>query len=191
MPYEAISAFAALGTLLVIAATAVAALVQLRHLRQSNQLSGLLSVLELFQEPHFHELIDFVRTDLAKCMEDPDFRAGLERIPVDRKVHPELHVAEMYEEVGSYVRSGLIDEQLFLQGHWYNVILYWKLLWPVIEIVRRNRPYTFENFEYFAARAQAFSDSHPGGNYPAAAPRMAREDQPPIRTRAQAPMGGT
>lgn len=38
MSYEAISAFSALGTLLVIGGTAIAALIQLRHLRQSNQL---------------------------------------------------------------------------------------------------------------------------------------------------------
>ncbi|HMD02133.1 MAG TPA: hypothetical protein VKG44_04125 [Candidatus Baltobacteraceae bacterium] len=173
MPYEAVSAFAALGTLLVIAASAIAALVQLRHLRQSNQLSGLLSVLELFQDEHFHALIDFVRTDLSKRMEDPDFRAGLEEIPVDRREHPEFHVAEMYEEIGSYVRSGLIDETLFLQGHWFNVLLYWRLLQPAIAICRKSRPFVFENFEYLAARAHAWRESHPAGNYPAGVPRMA------------------
>jgi hypothetical protein len=146
--------------------------VQLRHLRRSNQLSGLLSVLQLFQEPRFHELIDFVRSDLPKRMEDPDYGAGLETTPVDRRRHPELHVAEMYEEIGSYVRSGLIDEDLFLQGHWYNVTLYWKLLVPAITIVRRSRPYTFENFELLASRAEAWRGRHPSGNYPASAPRM-------------------
>jgi hypothetical protein len=177
MSYEAITAFSALGTFLVIAATAIAALIQLRHLGRSNQLSGLLSVLQLFQDPHFHELIDFVRTDLPKRMEDPEFIAGLEAVPVDRVQHPELHVAELYEEIGSYIRSGLIDENLFLQGHWYNVILYWKLLLPPIMVVRRNRPYTFENFELLASRAQAWFDRHPRGNYPASAPSMAKAGQ--------------
>jgi hypothetical protein len=170
--YEAIGAFAALGTFVVIAATAVAALVQLRHLRRSNQLSGLLSALALFQEPHFHELIDFVRTDLPKRMKDPEFVAELELTPVDRRKHPELHVAEMYEELGSYIRSGLIDEQLFLQGHWYNVLLYWDLLLPALRIVRKTRPHTWENFELLAAKAQAWRERHPLGNYPANVPRM-------------------
>jgi hypothetical protein len=189
MSPEMIAALASAGTFVVIAASAIAALVQLRHLRQSNQLSGLLSALELFQQPRFHELIDFVRTDLAKRMQDPDFRAGLEKIPVDRTVHPELHVAEMYEEIGSYVRSGLIDESLFLQGHWYNVILYWDLLWPATTIVRRSRPHTFENFEYLAARAQAWEDAHPRGNYPEAMPRMRAQETSPIRTGAHAGPG--
>jgi hypothetical protein len=173
MTYEALGALSALATVLVIAATAIAALVQLRHLRRSNQLSGLLSVLALFQDPHFHELIDFVRRDLPGRMRDPEFVASLDATPVDRNKHPELHVAEMYEEIGAYVRSDLIDEDLFLQAHWYNVLLYWKLLLPSVSIVRKNRPYTWENFEYLASRAQAWSDRHPHGNYPASAPRMA------------------
>jgi hypothetical protein len=191
MPYEAVSAYAALGTFVVITSTAIAALVQLRHLRQSNQLSGLLSVLELFQEPHFHELIDYVRTDLATRMEDPAFRAGLTKVPVDRREHPEFHLCELYEEIGSYVRGGLIDEKLFLLGHWYNVILYWKLLEPSIAIGRRIRPSIFENFEYLAARAQAWSDSHPHGNYPASTPRMQHEGSSPIRAGASASTSGT
>ena len=172
MSYEAVSAYSTFGTFIVIAATAVAALVQLRHLRRSNQLSGLLSSLQLFQASRFHDLIDFVRSELPKRMADPEFVASLEMVPVDRRQHPELHVAEMYEELGSYVRSGLIDEKLFLQGHWYNVILYWKLLQPVIMRVRKTRPYTFENFELLASRAQAWAERHPRGNYPASAPRM-------------------
>jgi hypothetical protein len=38
------------------------------------------------------------------------------------------------------VRSGLIDEKLFLQGHWYNVLLYWKLLQTSIAVGRKHRP---------------------------------------------------
>ena len=83
---------------------------------------------QLFQDPQLHDLIDFVRTDLPRRMENSEFVAWLERIPVDRKQHPEFHLAEPYEEIGSFVRRGLINEKLFLQGHWYNVLLYWKPL---------------------------------------------------------------
>jgi hypothetical protein len=171
MSWEEISAVSTFATMLVIAASAIAALVQLRHLRKSNELSGLLSVLELFQDRHFHELIDFTRSVLPERLKDPAFRASLRDIPVDRRVHPELHVAEMYEEIGSYVRSGLIDEDLFLQGHWYNVMLYWSILLPCVEIVRSNRPNTFENFEFLTLRALAWKARHPRGNYPAGLPR--------------------
>jgi hypothetical protein len=114
MNLEYWNTIAALGTFLVITASAIAALIQLRHIRRSNQLPGLLSVLELFQQKNVHELINFVRRDLSTRLESEDFRASLERVPIDRAEHPELHLCEMYEEVGSYVRNGLIDEDLFL-----------------------------------------------------------------------------
>ncbi len=172
MSLELLSAVAAVGTLLVITAGSIAAFIQLRHLPRTNQLSGLLSVLELFQQTHFHELINYVRSELPQKLKDPAFCAGLEQLPVDRREHPELHIAEMYEEIGSYVRGGLIDEDLFLLGHWLNVLLYWSLLQPCVEIVRGHSPNTFENFEYLAARALAWRQSHPRGNYPNALPRV-------------------
>jgi hypothetical protein len=172
MTLEAWSVVGSVGTFLVISATAIAAFIQLRHIRRSNQLPGLLSVLELFQEPHIHELVNFVRQDLPLRMQDPAFRVGLEKIPIDRREHPELHLCEMYEEIGSYIRSELIDEELFLRAHWYNVGLYWELLAPAIAIARRNRPYIFENFEYLAARTQRWKNEHPQGNYPVDVPRM-------------------
>ena len=172
MTVELWSTIFAGATFVVIAATAIAALIQLRHLRITNQLSGLISVLELFQQPHIHDLINFIRKELPVKMQSDDFRAGLRKIPVDRIQHPELHLCEMYEEIGSYVRSGLIDEELFLRAHWYNVGLYWQLLQPAITVVRSTRPYVFENFEYLAARAQSWSNRHPEGNYPKDMPRM-------------------
>ena len=105
-------------------------------------------------------------------MENPEFVAGLERIPVDRKEHPEFHLAELYEEIGSFVRSGLIDEKLFLQGHWYNVLLYWKLLQTAVAVGRKHRPYIFENFEYLARRANRWVEAHPGGDYPSSERRL-------------------
>ena len=165
-------AFGTVGTFVVIAASAIAAFVQLRHIRRGNQLPGLLSVLELFQQPQIHELVNFVRQDLTSRMQDPEFRASLSKVPIDRRQHPELHLCELYEEIGSYLRSGLIDEELFLRAHWYNVGLYWQLLAPTIAIARQPRPYIFENFEYLATRADAWKNAHPQGNYPADMRRM-------------------
>ena len=172
MSPESWIAVGTLGTFVVVTVSALAALVQLRHIRHSNQLPGLLSVLELFQQPQVLELINYVRQDLPSHLESESFRAGLEKIPVDRREHPELHLCEMYEEIGSYTRSGLIDEELFLRAHWYNVGLYWRLLEPVVMLVRRNRPFVFENFEYLATRAQVWIGKHPVGNYPKGTPRM-------------------
>jgi hypothetical protein len=92
MSIEVLNTAAAVGTFLVITASAVAALLQLRHLRVNNQLSGLLTVLTLIQSRDMRELFDFVRHDLPANLEDPEFMKGLERIPIDRRVHKELYL---------------------------------------------------------------------------------------------------
>jgi hypothetical protein len=173
MNWEALAAVSAFFTMLVIAASAIAALVQLRHLRQSNQLSGLLSVLDLFQQPHMHELFNFVRHELPVRMQDPAFRAGLESAPIDRREHPELYLCDLYDQVGSYMRSGLIDADVLAQSQWVNVILNWTILEPVITICRRRVPHVFENFELLVAYAMRWRQDHPRGNYPASLPPVA------------------
>jgi len=172
MDVSAVSAFAALGTFIVIAATAIAAFVQLRQIRRSNQLSGLQSAFGMLVEPSVRELIDYVRYDLPVRMKDEGFRAGLLDIPVDRRKHPEFYLCDMYNHIGSFVRNKLIDEEIYLQTEWYNVNLYWSLLRDVIAVSRRNRPYLFENFEWLAARAQSWQANHPHGDYPNDQARM-------------------
>lgn len=172
MSPEWVSAYAAVATFVVIAASALAALVQLRHLRAGNQLAGLLKFIELLQDPGTRELLNFVRQDLALRMKDPEFMASIGDVPIDRRKHPELYVCQLYEHIGSYVRAGLIDEHNFLLAAWYDVTLYWGLLTPIITASRRQRPFIFENFEWLAAKAQRWVDDHPAGNYPPHMPRM-------------------
>src|SRR4029077_19395432 len=172
MTLEAWNTAAAVGTFVVITASAIAALAQLRHLRTSNQLSGLMSVFGMLQDPSVRELVNFVRHDLAERMKDDEFRASLLEVPIDRRKHPELYLCDMYNHIGSFVRSGLIDERTYLQTDWYNVNLYWGLLADVIAIGRTSRPYIFENFEYLASRARTWAENHPQGNYPGAEPRL-------------------
>lgn len=156
MTLEVLNTTAAVGTFLVIAASAIAAIAQLRHLRVSNQLNGLLTVLTLMQSRDMRELFDFVRHDLPAKIEDPAFMRTLERVPVDRRQHPELYVCQFFDHIGAHVRSGLIDEASYLRAAWYDTQLYWNLLEPVIMIGRTNRPRVFENFEYLAAKARAW-----------------------------------
>ena len=96
--------FAAL-TLVVVAAAAAAAVIQLRHLRASNQLSGLLTVLETWQNAQFQEWMEFVRDELPIRVTEPAFIESLRKVPVNRRVHPELHVCDWYEQVGSYMKN--------------------------------------------------------------------------------------
>ena len=172
MNLEVLNTAAAVGTFVVITASAISALEQLRHLRTSNQLSGLISVFGMLQDPSVRELVNFVRHELAVRMKDEDFRASLLEIPIDRVKHPELYLCDMYNHIGSFVRSGLIDERTYLQTDWYNVTLYWGLLAEVVALGRTGRPFIFENFEYLASRAQAWVELHPNGDYPRAERRL-------------------
>jgi hypothetical protein len=169
---EAWNTAAAVGTFVVITASAIAALAQLRHLRTSNQLSGLMSVFSMLQDLSVRELVNYVRHDLAEQMKDDEFRASLLEIPIDRRKHPEFYLCDMYNHIGSFVRSGLIDEDTYLQTDWFNVILYWGLLAEVIRISRTNRPHIFENFEYLASRAKTWQERHPQGDYPGGERRL-------------------
>ena len=172
MSLELWSTIAAVGTFLVIAASAIAAFVQLRHIRVSNLHAGLQSTFGMLLDPSIRELLNFIRHDLAERMKDEGFRAELREIPVDRSRHPELYLCDLYNHVGSFVRNGLIDEKIYLQTEWYNVNLYWHLLREPVAEIRKNRPYVFENFEWLAAQAQKWSKEHPHGDYPPDQPRM-------------------
>ncbi|MGC1381811.1 MAG: hypothetical protein WA814_12410 [Candidatus Baltobacteraceae bacterium] len=172
MSLEFWSTLASVATFVVIGVTAVAAFVQLRHIRRANQLAGLQGIFDMIQDPGVRELINYVRHDLGDRMKDKEFRESLTAIPIDRREHPELFLCDMYNHIGSFVRSGLIDERVYLQTDWYNVSLYWDLLRDVVVQARRTRPYNFENFEWLAARAQTWIEAHPQGDYPPGARRM-------------------
>lgn len=170
MTLEALSTAAAVGTFLVIAATAIAALVQLRHLRVSNQLEALLAILSLPYDPVLNESFQFVSHELEAKMRDPEFRRELEASRVDRKIHRELQVCDYYERLGSIVKNGLIPEELYFDNS--TPEQYWRLLSQVIAIRRRVRgPVAYDNFEYLIARSRKYDRRHPNGTYP---PDMAR-----------------
>lgn len=175
MTLEALSTAAAVGTFLVIAATAIAALVQLRHLRVSNQLQGLLAILSLPYDPVLSESFQFVSHELGARLRDPQFRRELEAAQVDRKIHKELLICDYYERLGSIVKNGLIPEELYFDNS--TPEQYWTLLSQVIALRRRVRgPVAYDNFEYLIARSRAYDRRHPSGTYPANLDRVEIED---------------
>jgi len=175
MTLEALSTAAAVGTFLVIAATAIAALIQLRHLRVSNQLQGLLAILSLPFEPVLQESFEFVSHDLEDRLRDPAFRHELEKPTVDRKIHKEMRVLDYYERLGSIVKNGLMPEELYFDNS--TPEQYWKLLSQVIAIRRRTRGHVvYDNFEYLVSRSRAYDRRHPDGNYPRGEGRVEIED---------------
>ncbi len=170
--YALWNAIVSTATLVVVAAAAVAAVRQIRHLRAQNTLQGLLKVLDDWRDPTFREWVNYVRNQLPVRMAEPGFFEELDG-RIDRSRHPELHVCDWYEQVGSFMKHGLLDEQTMMDVSSGSAPYIWREIEPVITYMRQKRgDSVYENFEYFAARGVMFSRAHPNGCYPAGTPRM-------------------
>ena len=174
MPAEGWSALFAGATFVVIAATAVAALIQLRHLRASNQLNALLTVMRLWQSPELQEQIGYARGELQKKIHDPAYLAEFAtRNSVSRSEHRELLVCDLWEQVGAFMKHGLMDERSLLDVAAPQIYGSWDSLEPVLNSMRAAiGPSVYENFEYAAVRARLWVQKYPDGFYPANTPRM-------------------
>jgi len=178
MSLEVLSTGAALGTFIVIAATAIAAVVQLRHLRASNQLQGLLNVLARAEDAKFNEWIDRSRRILAENMPDSTYRRRIIDGTFDRTDNPWLNLANSYEWMGSLIRQGLIPEAPFMDVHGGRIMGAWRLIEEIIAIRRRQMgPRVWENFEYIFMRAASYDSRHPHVVYPRTTPRAKLNDK--------------
>ena len=172
--FDVINAIATVGTFLVLAASGIAALVQLRHMRVSNQLGALLSLEHEFHTEELQKSFRFVQTDFHHRMLDRAYRSELERIGfVDSRAHPEMDVLNWFNEMGTLVKNGLVDETTFMELFGRLAVQYWENLAPAIAILRRRRGNAqFHNFEYLAIRSRKWLSDHPHGEFPKGAPRI-------------------
>ena len=174
MSSDQLSAFASVGTFIVIGVTAIAAVIQLRHLRSGNQAAAVQTLFASYEGAELRDAFQFVRTELADRMKDPQFRLELRRGQVDRLRHPEIKILNLFDEWGVYYRHGVIDRQVFMQVWGGIVVRFWHQLEPVIALladpVEGNT--AFQQFEYVAAQAQRWLEKHPEGDYPRGAHRM-------------------
>lgn len=147
---------AAVGTLVVIAATAAAALVQLRHIRAANQLTGLLNFTEAFESDAIQGANAFIHRELPQRLRETSFVQGLLEINTDRREHPELRVCDFMEQQGSYIKFGMIDKDQYIDLTGAYVSSMWDALQSVIALRRaaRNSGAMYENFEYIASLAR-------------------------------------
>ncbi|MFI4969070.1 MAG: hypothetical protein ACHP7D_02610 [Lysobacterales bacterium] len=169
---------ATIATLVVITVTALAAFVQLRHMRTANQLEALLTVLARVEHADFGRMVDGARALLAEKLPDPAYRRSIEEGRVDRTNNPWLTLGNSYEWVGSLVRSGLVEEDPYMDIYADRVVGAWEIMQDVIAIIRRRAgPSVLENFEYLYVRARAYAAKHPHGVYPAHTPRAELHDR--------------
>lgn len=168
MTPETLTAYSTLGTVIVIGASAVAALQQLRHMRASNELDAVLSLQRDFQSPQVQSALHYVQECLPERMEDPLYREDLAAIGfVSVERHPELIVCNWFEQMGTFLKHGLISESTVMDLYARLVRFYWNALSPAIAVMRRRRGSgQYSQFEYLAMRAARWLDRHSDGVVP-------------------------
>lgn len=160
-------------TLLVVAGAAFAALRQIRQLRAQTTLAGLLKVLDDWRDPEFRRTMSYVQNELQEKLRDPSFMEEYDHT-LDPMKHPEMAICAWFEQIGSYIKHGLLDERVMMDVASASTNGMWHALEPVVERMRRTRSNAlWENFEYMAARGILFERAHPNGCYPRDTPRMA------------------
>ena len=154
MNWEALAAIGSLGSAIVIAVTVIFAAHQVRltrhqleQLRRSSQLGGAMAIFDKMTDPAFLESENFVRHELAERLKDETFVN--ERLSGYRaEVRREEPVLRLFEQLGTYVKNGLLDGEIFYDAMAPWIESTWKALRPVIEIHRRRFAFSWDNFEY-------------------------------------------
>lgn len=163
---------------------------QLRHMRAGNQINAAMSLMDKWSGPDYARGLDFVYDGgLDEKLKDPAFRADLEHPSINRGRHPEAAILGYWEQAGSLVKLGFIDESTFMNLSSLQCIAAWKKLNPVIAIMRRRRgPTVADNFEYLASRAMLWEARHANDqSFPSGTPHLQPQDLWPEDTQAQTP----
>jgi hypothetical protein len=173
MALELVNTIATTLTAVVIAGTAIAALIQLRHMRAGNQISALLTLRSMLDEPGHQAALLLLRLRLAEMLRDPNFRECL----LGKKPDVPLDVQERYEEmrsaafligntydaIGTLVRRGIIDRNLFLEQYCSVISREWDNLEVVTGCGRKAAADDgiWEDFEYLTVLSRRFAKDFP------------------------------
>jgi hypothetical protein len=175
---EWVTAAATMGTLVVIAASAIAALLQLRHTRGGNQIVALTECRERLESDEFHNARLFVSEELPKLLKDPEIMKKLEGASFPSELRPAAIVANFFESLGAFVRFNIIDRTIACELWCIVVLSIWDGLLPLTLARRRRDPAVWENFEYLAVLSKQYVERYPS-SYPRGMARMPlREDSP-------------
>jgi hypothetical protein len=152
-----IQAIASIGTLLVFLISAFVALRQLRSNAHAHQLDALQAVASHFNGTDFQQWFTFTLNDLPKKMQDPAFRDGLRADPIDRDAHPEIRLANWYEDIGIQAKYGVVDEGPLIEYLRDGTHRAWDALGPTVTLYREIwGAWNFRNFERLAQRSRRF-----------------------------------
>ena len=175
MSAEWVTAWATLGTFIVIAASADAALEQLRHMRSGNQLTVLTEVRETLESADFQDALHFVAYDLPALFDDEQARARmLDRQTFGSEFNRIRTVGNFFETMGAFVRTKILDRDLACDLWHVTILRQWHAMSPFVTNIRLKTgdDDLFENFEYLAVLCTRWVARHPHGHYPSGTERM-------------------
>lgn len=182
MPLELMNTIAAILTTTIIAATGIAATVQLRHMRAANQIAGFMTLRNMLDDDA-HQHANKVLVREGDLTDDAGFREYLALRATQRDLHENERYDQLYsavtmtanafETLGTLVRNGAVDRQLFLEQYCAAVLRSWGQLKPYIALIRaaQQDDATWEDFEYMAALSERFVAKNPS-MYPLNMPRL-------------------
>jgi hypothetical protein len=142
-------------------------------MRGSNQIVALTECRETLESPEFREAQRFVSYELPKRLSDPAEARRASQLPFVDEYQAIGTVANFFESMGLFVKSGIIDKHIACDFWAFVVLRNWDALLPITTYVREQigQPALWENFEYMAALSRAYSRENPI-SYPRGMQRM-------------------
>ena len=157
MNWEALSAIGTIFTGLIILLTVIlgarqlkAATAQVDHLRRATQLEGAMEIFALTRGPRFSDAYRFVLQELPDLLNDEEFRRGALARGTDSAIHKELYILQLFEELGTYVKHGLLDGDVIYDALSGTIKESWQGLRELVRLQRQawEDERFYENFEY-------------------------------------------
>jgi hypothetical protein len=171
---EFISAFASVGTLVVIVATAVAAFAQLRHMSTTNSVM----IIGAFREEY--ERVQAAASDalpgILERLKDARARRELLGSGTPAWLQPLFPLMRLMETLGNYTGRKIVPHELVCD-QWAPVILGWWIdCAPIIAVMRRRGGLAlFEHWEAIAVLSKRWLDED-RQTYPKRLPRFGLVD---------------
>jgi hypothetical protein len=147
-------------------------------MRSGNQIAALTEIREALESNEFQAARRYVFEELPKRLDDPAVRKQFYENPLPSEFTALSRVGNLFENLGAFVRSGIIDRDIACNV-WSDVIIYtWNKLTPFLAM--RRRVYgkeLWENFEYLTVLAVDWQVKYPDGRFPRTMRRLPLDEK--------------
>lgn len=143
-------------------------------MRSSNQIVSLNDIKARLDSELYRDAMRFVRETFPARYHEPEVRRLLLESRRPKEFEPIALVANVFEELGMFVRLGYIDREIACAVWGRTILECWSKLEPFISNHRRafNHPEDWTNFEYLAVMSQRANREGRMAAYPPRIERM-------------------